>query len=55
MQLNISELDDNFTSFSSEAYTNEYDNDQFGSQLEYEKIPKMTEKQDDEMKKLLSS
>jgi hypothetical protein len=42
MQLNISELDDNFTSFSSEAYTNEYDNDQFGSQLEYEKIPENT-------------
>lgn len=42
MQLNISELDDNFTSFSSEAYTNEYNNDQFGSQLEYEKIPENT-------------
>jgi hypothetical protein len=43
MQLNINELDnnfydDNFTSFSSEAYQNDYHN-YVESQMEYEKIP----------------
>jgi hypothetical protein len=38
MELNISELEDNFITFSSEDYKNDYNNAMLDSQMEYEKI-----------------